>query len=128
MSAKPEKKILLIDDDPNILKALSALLGIQGYEVKSAASGSAGTKIAASFQPDVVVTDILMDDGDGLETMMTLRQSDPNVKIVAISGGGRVVKQDFLVVAKEIGADLTISKPFRSSQLVEEISQLLAAG
>jgi DNA-binding response OmpR family regulator len=72
-----------------------------------------------------VITDLVMPDKEGLETIMELRRKHPAVKIIAMSGGGRINARDFLRVAKVLGADRTFTKPFLSQELIAAIDDLL---
>ena len=78
-------------------------------------------------QPDMVITDILMPDQDGLGVISSMRQEAPEVKILAISGGGVVGNLDLLVAAERLGADATLAKPFLPEQLFESVKGLALA-
>ena len=125
MSLEPQK-VLIIDDDAQIAGLMAAAFRQAGFAVRVAHGGIEGAKMAEADPPNAVVTDIIMADGEGVETIMALRKIAPNVKIVAISGGGRVGAQDFLDLARAVGADATLSKPFRPTTLVDEVRGLLA--
>jgi CheY-like chemotaxis protein len=79
-----------------------------------------------SGQPDIVVTDIVMPEREGLETIMAIKSARPDVPILAISGGGRIGAPPFLDLARRLGADDVLAKPFRTAQLVERIAALVS--
>ena len=91
---------------------LSQALEDEGHTVLFASNGRDGLSRYAEGKPDLVITDVLMPDKEGLETIIELRKIEPNVKIIVISGGGRVNNVDFLEMAKRFGATATLKKPF----------------
>ena len=97
-------KILVIDDDNLVLYTLSRILERNGYEVVTATDGRRAMAIFRAERPDVVITDLIMPDTDGLEPIQELRKIDPTVRILAISGGGRVNAEEYLSVARKFGA------------------------
>jgi len=118
-------KILIIDDDPSILTMLKRMLEKAGYEVDIASNGSEGLKKIESSPPDLLVTDIVMPEKEGLELISYLRGKIPGLKIVAISGGGRFHYEGYLTSAKLLGADLTFQKPLAHKEFVQAISDLI---
>ncbi len=112
------KTVLIVDDDPEILRQIGAALASAGYDVHTAADGAIGLKRFNAVTPDVVVIDIIMPHREGLETIMAMRQARAATKIVAMSGGGRIGPHDFLNLARHIGADAVIAKPFRLAEIV----------
>ena len=119
------KKLLVIDDDAKIRRVLELKLRKGGYQVLVAADGEAGLNLLKGQQPDMVITDILMPGKDGLETIMALRRDFPEVKIIAISGGGRIGPDDYLRLAKKFGAQRTFTKPFTGKELLQAVKELL---
>lgn len=117
--------ILLIEDDQLLRKALRICLDKAGYSVLEAADGRRGLALHESQHIDLVVTDLIMPDVEGLETIRTIRQRDPLLPIVAISGGGRS-NQDYLRIASKIGANLVLPKPLEFAHLCAGIANLLA--
>ena len=91
---------------------LSQALEDEGHTVLFASNGQDGLSRYAEGKPDLVITDVLMPDKEGLETIIELRKIDPDVKIIVMSGGGRVNNVDFLEMAKKFGATATLKKPF----------------
>jgi DNA-binding response OmpR family regulator len=120
--------VLVIDDDPRIRQLICMGLERKGYTVFEAANGRAGLKAFDAHQPDLVITDILMPDIEGIETIMRLKRSARPPKIIAISGGGRMVGREFLRWARHLGADDVMAKPFRMSALVAMAQDLTGPG
>ena len=118
-------KILVIDDDPSILTMLKRMLEKEGYEVDTAFNGSEGLEKIESFPPDLLVTDIVMPEKEGLELIFYLRKNNPGLKIIAISGGGRFNYEGYLTSAKYLGADLTFQKPLIHKEFVQAVSDLI---
>lgn len=118
--------ILIIDDDEQIRSLIREVMEGDGHEVSEAPDGAAGTRSFREITPDLVITDIIMPDKDGLETIAEIRELDPKVRIVAISGGGRQVDRDYLPAAKAFGADRVLYKPFRPRDVRTAVRELLA--
>lgn len=118
-------KILIIDDDPSILTMLNRMLEKAGYEVDIASNGSEGLEKIESCPPDLLITDIVMPEKEGLELILYLRRKNPGLKIVAISGGGRFNYEGYLTSAKLLGADLTFQKPLVHKEFIQAISDLI---
>lgn len=120
--------VLVIDDEPLVLNSLKITLEAQGFNVATALGGKSGLEIFRERRPAIVLTDILMPRGGGFETIAALRREQADVKIVAMSGGGRVGKTEFVAVAATLGAHATIKKPFRASDLAAIMHDLLEPG
>jgi two-component system chemotaxis response regulator CheY len=119
--------ILLVEDDDQLRGTLKMLLTSAGYEVSEAADG---TRVFAMHQQqrfDLVITDVVMPDIDGLAVIMGLRRIDKDVRIIAMSGGGQGKGEDYLRIAQKLGADLTLSKPFANQELLEAVHKALDA-
>jgi len=119
--------VLLIDDEDLVREMLTSALELGGYRVVTAADGVEGLEMYEKHRPRVVVTDILMPEKEGIETIMEMRQNGDDTVIVAISGGDRSGSELFLEVAGRLGADRTLAKPFRPKELLGVIAELLAA-
>jgi CheY-like chemotaxis protein len=119
--------ILVIDDETEVRYAIRAVLEDQGHEVSEAETGTAGlTAINDAKDPyDLVICDIIMPDKEGIETIVEIKQRLPEQKIVAISGGGRIKKEDYLAVAAAVGATYTVSKPFDAETLTDMVNAIL---
>ena len=118
--------VLVIDDDPGIRDSLEALLEVHGFQVALARNGRQGLAAFRKIAPDLVLTDIMMPEQDGFETIMQMRMERPAAKIVAMSGGGRVGQTNYLAMALKLGADRGIEKPCHADALVTELQTLLA--
>lgn len=118
-------KILVIDDDDLVREYLVEVLQRAGYEVSSAADGKAGVDACRGTNTDLVITDIIMPEKDGIETIMDLRRENPGLKVMAISGGGRTRPESYLESARLLGADLTMAKPFSNQDFLAAVAALL---
>lgn len=116
--------ILLIDDDGGVRDSLALLLETHGYRVITARDGRRGIAAFGEHRPAVVVTDILMPEQDGIGAIREMRRLNPNTKIIAMSGGGKVDKADYLTVAEQLGADIGIEKA-HLDQLLTILPKLL---
>lgn len=119
------KSILVIDDDAAIRALLSRALTFSGYQVTEAASGADGARALETHPPDLVVTDIIMPDTDGLEFLFRARARWKGIPIVAISGGGRLPASQYLRMAQMAGANATFEKPLDLEALVGTVGRLL---
>jgi YesN/AraC family two-component response regulator len=117
--------ILVIDDEEHIRTLIRQMLELSGYKVYEAPDGKVGLEIFREKQVDLIITDILMPEKEGLETIMELRRSFPDVKIIAISGGGQSGNLSFLSAAKHLGALRTLTKPFSYEELLKTIRELI---
>ena len=118
-------KILIIDDNEEIRSLLRQVFQATGHEVAQAADGDEGLRSCRAQRMDVVITDIVMPNKEGLETIMELRREFPGVKIVAMSGGARSMAMNFLPTAKKLGADFTIAKPFAVAEMLALVDEAL---
>jgi len=118
-------QILLVDDEEMVRMQIRASLELEGYEVREASNGREAMDMLASYKPDLMITDILMPEKEGIETIREARQHQADIKIIAISGGVRTENMDFLKIAKRLGADLALPKPFGRQQLLAMVHQLL---
>jgi CheY-like chemotaxis protein len=118
-------RILLIDDDSTVRYALKLVLERAGHQVDEAMDGEIGIEKYTSGRQDLVVTDIIMPNKEGIETIIALRRLEPELRIIAMSGGGRTGNRDFLAMAQKLGAAHVIAKPFRPKDLVEVVNTVL---
>lgn len=122
------RKVLVIEDNGDLRSMLRDALENAGFDVAVAADGVTGLELQKRRPAEVVVTDLLMPEKDGIETIAELRKAYPRTKIVAMSGHSSPRTDiDYLSIARELGADATLRKPFSPQQLVEEVRQVLAA-
>ena len=118
--------ILLIEDDAPLRQTLARLLSRSGYAVREAENGKVGLCLMGERAADLVVTDILMPEMEGIETIRHLRKRYPETRIVAISGGGRGDAHCYLKIARELGAQKTLTKPFFPYELLSALKELQA--
>ena len=117
--------ILLIEDDKELRSMLRTALVRKDFNVIEADNGK---EALIQFKPgitDLVITDLIMPEEDGLEVIMKIREKKPGIKIIAISGGGKAGPGSYLNLAKALGADAVFSKPFSIGELVSKIESLL---
>lgn len=117
--------ILIVDDDEGMLRRLGEAFAAAGYEVHAAIDGELGFRRFKAVAPDIVLIDILMPTREGLETIMAMRRERPDTKIIAMSGGGRIGTFEFLTLARRLGADTVIPKPFRLADVLALASETL---
>ena len=122
---KTMKRILLVDDDDLSRGAVHKMLERSGYTVHSTATGQEALAHFRREAPDLVITDLIMPEVDGLEVIQELRRNDPGVRILAISGGGRVDAEEYLSVARKFGASQVLSKPFTGQELKTAVESAL---
>jgi len=120
-------RIMVIDDEAMIRESLKKILESKGYQVRVACDGNEASIMFDEEAPDLVITDILMPEKDGVEVILELRRKFLNIKILAISGGGRINAINHLEVVKHLGADATLPKPFTADQLLSEVSRLISS-
>jgi CheY-like chemotaxis protein len=118
-------QILVIDDDDEIRAVLRRMLEPAGYEIIEASNGEEGIRIYREHPTDVIITDLIMPKKEGVELIMELRTEFPDLKVIAISGGGRIGPETYLEVAEGFGAMRTFTKPFRIKDILEAIQELL---
>lgn len=118
-------QILLVDDEDMVRVQIRSSLELEGHEAREASNGREAIEMLDGYKPDLMITDILMPEKEGIETIMEVRQKYADIKIIAISGGVRTESMDFLKIAKRLGADLALPKPFGRQQLLTLVNQLL---
>lgn len=117
--------ILIVEDDNDLREMLKVSLLRRKYTVLEASNGK---EALIRFKPsivDLVITDIIMPDEDGLKVIMRLRELKPSMKIIAISGGGKAGPGNYLSMARALGADEIFSKPFSINTLMSKIDDIL---
>ena len=119
-------RVLIIEDDESLRHAIQRTLAAAGYEVQQAADGKAGLNAYRQQPSDVVITDIVMPDTEGLETIRELCRHDPAVKIIAMSGGGLGGSTGYLTLARRLGAHWSLTKPFSGDELRNAVAAVLA--
>ena len=121
----PPPTVLLIDDDPDFRSMLRRTLVRDGYAVQEAENGREGLKVLELSSVDVVVTDIIMPDMEGIELILQLRRTRPELPILAMSAGGRIGPDSYLYLAERSGATRTIAKPFSIGPFLELVREVL---
>ena len=118
--------ILLVDDDVMVRETVKHILLSAAHDVVIAQDGKRALEIFSKSRFDLVITDIIMPEKDGIEVIAEMRRLKPEVRILAISGGGRIGNTDFLQIAEKIGAAATIAKPFDPDDFLVKVDQCLA--
>ena len=111
--------MLVVDDDPELLKLITAAFARAGFKAYSARNGRLAVQLVRALQPDLMVTDIVMPEKEGIATIIEVKAASPDTSVIAISGGGAYGRSGaFLQWAEELGADQVMAKPFPMSQLL----------
>lgn len=118
-------RILIIDDDKMVLNMLRQVLEGAQHTVVEASNGEVAMRLWREDPPDLIITDILMPEKDGLEVIRELRRECPTVKVIALSGGSRKIHFDALDVAKRFGALSALEKPFELKELLASVDTVL---
>jgi DNA-binding response OmpR family regulator len=118
-------KVLLIDDDPALLGLMAKAFIAAGYTTHTAENGRKGLLALDSYTPDLVVTDIVMPEMEGIGAILQIKRRPQPPKIIAISGAGPGGRRDYLSWAKHLGADEVLAKPFRVSQILAISNRLI---
>lgn len=117
--------VLVIDDEELARFTIKEVLEGYGHTVIEAADGVKGIAAFHDNNVDLIITDIIMPEKEGVETIIELKQEAPELKIIAISGGGRTRNLDFLKLAGEYGADKVMAKPFSAEDLMNAVNECL---
>ncbi|MEK7949553.1 response regulator [Luteolibacter soli] len=123
--AKETTRILLVDDEPAILEVLRQALLAEGFEVETAANGIEAVKRAKGQLFDLVLTDMIMPEMDGIQTILELRAVHPGIRIIAMSGGVSSAGGDFLPLARQLGAQTVLRKPFEYAVFMDSVRDAL---
>lgn len=118
--------ILIIDDDEALRGTMRRILERKGHDVLEAGDGREGMALFRERGPDVVITDLIMPEQEGIETILQLKEEHAGARVLAVSGGGRVGPGGPLSDAVELGADASLAKPFSVEQLQQAVERLLA--
>lgn len=113
--------VLLVEDDEQLRKLLKRLLTVSGYEVWEAQNGKGVGAMYEAHHPDLVITDVVMPEKEGLEVIMDLRRRDQKVKIITMSGGGQIDGEAYLLIARKLGVQHTLSKPFSNADFLNVV-------
>ena len=121
-------RILVLDDDKPFLDTLVEMLALHGHEVHSALNGRLSLDLISEKKIELMITDLVMPEQEGLQTILEARKFHPELKIIAMSGGGRRVPVDFLEIARKIGADHALNKPFSTEELNAAVNKVMGNG
>lgn len=119
------QRILIIDDEEAARDILRLILESEGYHVVEAKNGQEGVELFQRQPFDLVVTDLVMPVKDGLKTIIELRQTDPGIPVLAISGGGAIEKERYLSIAGYIDGVMTLPKPYSRKNLLDAVLSLV---
>lgn len=121
------KKILIIDDDLDLNMSIKDFLEDEGFQVICAYDGREGLKLIEEQRPDLVITDIVMPEVEGVEVVLDLANGKLGYfpKVIAMSGGGRLSGKDYLSFIKEFGVDFTFEKPFDTDEFMKAVKSLM---
>jgi DNA-binding response OmpR family regulator len=120
-------RILVIDDDPGFRRMIRMILTRMRHDVIEAGDGNEGIDRFKAEQPDLVISDIVMPDKEGIQTILEIRALAPDTHIIAMSGGGASLGTGYLGAALKLGANLILPKPFRPAELTAMVEQLVPA-
>lgn len=119
--------ILLAEDEDKLRSIVALILEREGHVVEPAANGEEALSLALQQNFDLLITDILMPEKDGLELIVDLRHTNTEIKILAMSAGSRFDATHYLKKAHDSGANLTLLKPFNRQEMLEAVNFLLPA-
>ena len=117
-------KILVVDDALEIRKLIVKILEKAGYETIEAEDGEEALQLFKKFSPPLIITDVVMPGKNGIEIIMEIREINPDVKFIVISGGGHVPAEKYLALAEAINVEKTFNKPIDPSELLDTVKSL----
>ncbi len=118
--------ILVVDDDASVLSLFGQFLEGEGYSVALAPDGGEGLRLLKQQKPDLIITDIMMPEMDGLELLMNIKKQQLGIPVIAISGGMKIRPANFLPQARKLGAHRVFIKPIELSELLNAVQELLS--
>lgn len=116
-------KVLVIDDEAMVRKIVRKMLERSGHKVVEAENGKLGIGLLTSDAFDLVITDIIMPEMEGIETLINVKRQRPDTQVIAMSGGGRTGNVDFLQTAQKLGAAAILHKPFTMNSLSAAVEE-----
>ncbi|NTV02606.1 MAG: response regulator [Chlorobiaceae bacterium] len=123
---KRYEPILVIEDEEDIRQMICDILEDEGYETLQASNGIEGMEaLKRSPEIGIVITDLIMPEKEGIETIAEIRKDFPGLRILAISGGGICMPENYLNLARALGANATLSKPFGRKELLNALENLV---
>lgn len=117
--------IHIVDDEALIRDLFRRILENEGYKVTDSPDGNAALAFCRKHPPEMIITDLIMPDKEGIETIIELKRDFPDIKIIAISGGGRITATEYLELAETFGANLTLPKPISRDELLKAVQTVL---
>lgn len=117
-------RVLVVDDEASLRQIMAKALERAGYQVETAENGRVALEMFRRHPADLVVTDLIMPEKEGIETIMELRLLNRSVRIIAISGGGRSTPETYLALAQNLGAATTLAKPFGIPELLAAVADV----
>lgn len=117
--------ILIVDDDSSLRAVMRKILEKHGHQVREATDGALALDMVRQSRPDLLVTDLYMPEKEGIETIMEARATFPDLRILAVSGGGSMGPGAPLRDAEALGADASLAKPFSVDELADAVQRLL---
>jgi CheY-like chemotaxis protein len=124
MSTPKAVRVLIVDDNEDMRSFIKIVLEGAGFEAEVAADGQRALELQRKHPADVLITDVFMPEFDGIETMARFKSEFPQVKIIAMSGGGQVARMDYLAVTSAMGAQAVLRKPFDAATLLKTLQGL----
>ena len=121
----PRATLLIVDDDTQLRGSLVALFQRLGFNATAVPNGHGALNHLSNRVVDIVITDIFMPECDGLELLRLLRKIDPRPRVVAMTGAEHAAMPDLLRLARQLGADCTIRKPFQPAAMVQLVEEML---
>jgi DNA-binding NtrC family response regulator len=118
-------RILIVDDNINLRGILRQILESAGHQVREASNGVEAMKVLSEGPAELVITDVIMPDKEGIETVIEIRKIFPDMKIIVMSAGGRFGPEDYLETATVFGANRTIAKPFSRNDILKTVQELI---
>ncbi len=118
-------KILVIDDDDQVRTYFKVLLEDNGYSVDTAENGLIGINCLKQEKYEVVILDLLMPEKEGMETLMEMKKSMPEIKVITVSGGGKIGPESYLSATKILGAEYAFPKPVNQQELLDAVDQII---
>jgi CheY-like chemotaxis protein len=119
-----DKVICVVDDDDAVRAVMVRKLTDAGFATVEATNGLEAIEILRTTKADMAVVDIIMPDQEGLSTIVQIKKEWPHIRVLAVSGGGRGLAEDYLTFARELGADDVLPKPFREAEFIQRIRKL----
>lgn len=117
-------KLLIVEDNKHYLELLIEFLSENGYEVESSMNGKDAKAKFLEYKPDIVLTDVVMPDADGIELLIELRKMNADSRVIVMSGGNRGYADSYLQMADALGANAILNKPFELPDLLVEIKKI----